>query len=81
MIVVNVNTVVLQTKLKFIVFETDSVRKLMQEVCNKIGETFLNLKAYVLVPIYPKDLLMYQPVLSKFGGETDMQQDMMFNYA
>ena len=33
------------------------------------------------MPIYPKDLLMYQPVLSKFGGEIDQQQDMMFNYA
>lgn len=53
----------------------------MQDVADKIGETFLNQKAYILVPIYPKDLLMYQPVLSKFGGEIDQQQDLMFNYA
>jgi hypothetical protein len=45
----------------------------MQDVASKIGETFLNQKAYILVPIYPKDLLMYQPVLSKFGGEIDQQ--------
>jgi hypothetical protein len=59
MIVIDVNTVVLKTKLKFIVFETDLVKKLMQEMGSKIGETFLNTKAYVLVPIYPRDFMMY----------------------
>ena len=73
MIVVSVNTVVLKAKLNFTIKETELVRKLMQDVAVKIGETFLNQKAYILVPIYPKDLLMYQPVLSKFGGEIDQQ--------
>jgi hypothetical protein len=39
------------------------------------------MKAFVLVPIYPKDMMMYQPVLSKFGGDTDRQQEQVFNYA
>lgn len=72
MIVVNVKTVPLNTKLKLIMDETDNMRKLMTDITYKTGENFLlNIKAYVLVPIYPKDMLMYQPVLSKFGGETD----------
>lgn len=54
----------------------------MTDITYKTGENFLlNIKAYVLVPIYPKDMLMYQPVLSKFGGETDKHQEQMFNYA
>ena len=74
MIVVNVKTVPLNTKLKLVMDEADSMRKLMMDITNKTGENFLqNMKAYVLVPIYPKDMLMYQPVLSKFGGETDKQ--------
>jgi hypothetical protein len=59
MIVVSVKTVVINTKLKFIVLESDTIRKLMQEIANKLGETFLNQKAYVLVPIYPKDMMMH----------------------
>jgi hypothetical protein len=54
--VISVNTAVLKTKLKFIMKEIDPVRKLMLEIANKIGETFLNQKAYVLAPIYPKNM-------------------------
>ena len=59
MIVVSVNTVVLSTKLTFIVYEAETARKLLTEVANKIGDNFLNNKAYILVPIYPKDMQMY----------------------
>jgi hypothetical protein len=43
----------------------------MQDVAKKIGDTFLNQKAYVLAPIYPKDMNIYQPALTKFGGVLD----------
>lgn len=42
LIVVSVNTVVLKTKLKIKMKETDTVRNLMTEVSKRIGETFLN---------------------------------------
>ena len=40
MIVVNVKTVPLNTKLKLVMDEADSMRKLMMDITNKTGENF-----------------------------------------
>ena len=56
MIVVQVNTSLLKTKLKLILREEEPVSQIMNEVAAKLGDSnYLNPKQFILVPSLPKD--------------------------
>ena len=47
-----VNTNILTTNFKLVLLETDQVSKVLDEIAKKVGETSLNPKQYMFVPVY-----------------------------
>lgn len=46
------NTNILTTNFKLVLLETDLVGKVLEEIAKKVGETSLNPKYYMFVPVY-----------------------------
>lgn len=51
MITVEVNTSLLTTKFKLVLSDNSQMKAVLEEIAKKVGETFLNPKQYVLVPV------------------------------
>jgi hypothetical protein len=54
MITVEVNTSLLTTKFKLVLSDNSQMKSVLEEIAKKVGETFLNPKQYVLVPVIKK---------------------------
>lgn len=52
--------------------ETETVRDLMAKISSKIGDSFMNKKQYVLLPVYKNEMpkMRFLPEISKYGGIT-----------
>lgn len=66
------NTALLKTELKYTMMETETVRDLMAKISSKIGDSFMNKKQYVLLPVYKNEMpkMRFLPEISKYGGIT-----------
>ena len=52
MIKVEVNTTILKSEVKFTMRDDETLRDLLTKVGAKIGDSFMNQKLYVLLPIF-----------------------------
>lgn len=51
LLVVEVNTSILKTRFKIVMNESDQMYQVLEELAKKVGETFLNPRQYLLVPL------------------------------
>ena len=84
MMIVQVNTSLLKTKLKIVVNEADPVRQILIEVAEKLKDpVYLNAKMFSIFPIFPKGSQESKAnkgfCLAKYGGMATDYMELMFN--
>lgn len=84
MLIVQVNTSLLKTKLKITLHETNTASNILYQVAEKLKDpVYMNSKMFSIIPIYPRGSQESKAnkafALAKYGGMASDYMEMMFN--